>query len=199
MIELNSDIHDRFASLVLSYFGISIDKYLASNNARSLFGYTINLEKRVFMPIFGNPPCSLTDKMNGRFVDSIAGYKVDIRNAFPAENVNADALLLSTELSSASDPDFNSILLHEACHLIIDGKLSNNIELPITEKDRYYGDRLFKKTDYKNEFITRHTINFCILLAAAAQRYSKISEDFTDRWAVINSAMRYDLKNNVRN
>jgi hypothetical protein len=196
MIHVNKEARDRFILLAKDVFGLSIDDYLASLG-RSLFGYSIDLFQKCFLPIFGDPPNALTDVMNTKFVDSIAGYKVNVGSVFPSARVNADVLLLSTELDSVPDNDFNSILLHEACHLVIDGQLMSFINLPVDEKAKYHGERLYKRTDRQNESVTKHSIQFCTLLAAGAQRYSDISH-FPDRWAVINSAMRYDMQSNAR-
>jgi len=197
IIDLNSNSRDRFSFLATVIFGISIENYLAARNGRSLFGYAIDRPKTTYLPIFGNPPSNLTESMNTKYVDSLAGYKVNVGSVFPDVNVNADVLLLSTELRMVSENEFSSILIHELCHLVLDGELFDSINLRINQKDEYHGEKLYKKTDFENECKTRHFIKFCVLLAAAAQRYSEISDDFLDRWAIINSAMRKDLRENV--
>ena len=192
------DIRKQFEYLALEVFGLSLDTYLATNQNRLLFGYAIDLPARSFFPIFGDPPVELTKAMDGRFVDSIAGYKVAVQTVFPIPNLNADVLLLSTELDSVSNSDLDTILIHEICHLVIDSNFINQISLRIDEKSRYHGDRLYKKTDRENERITKHDIRFCHLLSAAADKYSSSSEILPSRWDVLNSAMRYDLAHNAR-
>lgn len=192
-----NDIEERLKALASEIFGLSVETYLA-NHGRQLFGYAIHLPSRSFLPLFGNPPDSLTAAMNMRFVDSIAGYKVAVQTVFPIAGLNADVLLLSTELSVAPESDFDTILIHELCHLVLDSNSLGLTNLTLDQKSRYSGERLYKKTDRENERITKHSVQFCTLLAAAAERYAKNSTVLSTRSAVLNSAMRYDLKSNAR-
>ena len=194
----SSDIRGRLESLALGVFGLSIETYLASNQDRLLFGYAIDLPTRSFFPLFGDPPTELTEAMNKRFGDSIAGYKVAVQTVFPTANVNADVLLLSTQLSFVSDSDFDTILIHELCHLVLDSNSLAQTNLVLDPKSHYCGERLYKKTDRENERYTKHDIQFCTILATAADRYAKLSGVLPTRWDVLNSAMRYDLASNAR-
>lgn len=192
------EIFHRFTSLAHDVFGISIEEYLNSKNNRYLYGYMIDVISKKYRPLFGDPPDILTDSISTRFIDSITGYKVDVASVFPATMVNADLLLLSTDLLPASDKELDSILLHEICHLAIDGKMQSSIQSLIDSKAKYHGERLYKKTDRENETATSHTLEFCIVLAGAAERHAQISSLFEDRLDVINFAMRYDLRSNAR-
>lgn len=193
-ISPGSDIETRFKALASDIFGLSVEEYLSANHERQLFGYAIDRPAHSFFPLFGNPPVLLTEAMNKRFVDAIAGYRVAVQAAFQIVDLNADVLLLSTELSTATESDFDTILIHELCHLVID---SSSVQLTFDQKSRYSGERLYKKTDRENECVTKHNVQFCTLLAAAAERYAKYSSTLTTRWDVLNSAMRYDIKTNL--
>lgn len=197
-IGTGNDIEDRFRALASEVFGLSVETYLAANHGRQLFGYAIDLPTRSFFPLFGSPPASLTEAMNRRFEDSIAGYKVAVQTVFPIADLNADVLLLSTELSIAPENDFDTILVHELCHLVLDSNSLGLTNLTLDQKSRYSGERLYKKTDRENEKFTKHSVQFCTLLAAAAERYAKHSSALPTRWDVLNSAMRYDLNSNAR-
>ncbi|WP_427501687.1 hypothetical protein ACQE3E_23725 (plasmid) [Methylomonas sp. MED-D] len=191
-------IEERFRALATEVFGLSVEAYLAANHGRQLFGYAIDLPAHSFFPLFGNPPASLTEAMNRRFGDSIAGYKVAVQEVFPIAGLNADVLLLATELSVAPESDFDTILIHKLCHLVLDSNSLGLTNLTLDQKSRYSGERLYKKTDRENERITKHSVQFCTLLAAAAERYAKNSPVLSIRSAVLDSAMRYDLKSNTR-
>lgn len=193
-----SDIPVRLSTIAADIFDFSVDAYLASNNSRSLFFYAIDLPTRSFLPVSGQPPQELTDLMNGRFVDAMAGYRVAVQSVFPASGVNADVLLLSSELLSATPADIDTILLHELCHMLIDSKSREPSTTAIDEKSRYHGERLYKKTDVENEAVTRHSPFFCSLLSMAAEKYATQYKTLADRWEVIDSAMRYDLRRNAR-
>ena len=198
-ISPGSNIYECFSALASNVFGFSVETYLTANNGRQLFGYAIDLPSRSYFPLIGVPPVSLTEAMNRRFIDSVAGYKVAVQTVFPIPGLNADVLLLSTELSSASEFDFDTILIHEICHLILDSNSPGLTNLALDEKSRYNGERLHNKTDRENETITKHSVKFCTLLAAAAEKYAKQSKVLTTRWNVLDSAMRFDLKSNARN
>lgn len=193
-----NDLKDRFSFLAINVFGLSINEYLTSSQNRQLLIYSIDLQTRSFIPLFGNPPKELTDAMNLRFYDAKAGYRVAVQNVFHVANLNADVLLLSNEVISASKSELDTILIHEICHLIIDSDSLSLTKFSLNEKSRYSGERLYKKTDQHNEQITKHTIKFCTLLAAAAEIYASLSDELNTREAVLNSAMRYDLRLNIR-
>lgn len=188
------DIKNRWFRLAEDVFGFSFVEYLTRHGGRLLYGYLIDAENRRVEPLFGEPPAELTETINSRFVDSKAGYRVDISGVFPSVRVNADVLLVAKDLVSASEVSLDTILLHELCHMLIDSKHRSVVDFAIDKKDRYYGEKLFRKTDFENQTVTKHTREFCDLLAAAAQRLSELRHGFKDRAEVIQSAMRYDLR-----
>lgn len=196
-IVMGNKIEERFRALASDVFGLSVETYLEANHGRQLFGYAIDLPNLSFSPLFGNPPTALTEAMNKRFSNSIAGYKVAVQTVFPIADLNADVLLLSTELSNVSESDFDAILIHELCHLVLDSESIERTNLALDQKSRYSGERMYKKTDRENERITKHSVQFCTLLASAAERYAKNSAVLSTRSAVLDSAMRYDIKGNA--
>ena len=84
----------------------------------------------------------------------------------------------------------DSLLIHELCHLLIDSGSINGIKTKITEKDKYHGSKLYRKTDQEHEQLTKHNLEFCILLAAAGEAAGQVHVEFKDRWDLINSSIR---------
>jgi len=191
-------ILERFKTLANEVFSFSIPDYLASKGNISLFGYETDRVKSVVAPLFGNPPFILTTAINSaKYVDAVAGYCVDVGKKFPVAKVNADVLLISKSLLSNDDDKFDAILTHEICHLLIDSSSIGKTSLVIDEKAKYHGASLFLKTDTERQHITRHTLLFCELLAAAAEKLAVIVPSLKDRKGAINAAMHFDLRANL--
>lgn len=195
MIANSSDIGSRFVAVATDAFNFSFSDYSKSNNGRVLYGLLIDIERNRLEELFGNPPPALIDAVNSKPVlDCKAGYRVDVGAAFPQANVNADVLLLSTDALALPDRTLEALMFHECCHLIIDSNSIGKIE-NIDPKASYHGGKLYKKTDTENEHITKHSPEFCRLLAGGAERLHLARPDaFRDRWDVINEAMRFDLR-----
>jgi hypothetical protein len=193
-----SNIYQKFAFIAEDVFSFSIDEYLKSRSNRSLYIYEIVTTERKHLPLSGDPPPELTASMNRSFVDAIAGYASNVSERLSVPAGNADVLLLSTEALAAEGMEFETLLLHEICHLLIDEELKETASSLLDEKAKYHGERLHRRTDQEFERRTRHTREFCDLLSAAAERYAAKRQGLVDRWAVINSAMRYDLRSNAR-
>lgn len=186
-----------FYELCHEVFGFDLAGYLNTSN-RPLLGVQVNIDQRTYSPLFGEFPIDLLPTINTRFVDSVAGYKVGVKNTFPRLNEDSDLLLLSAELVAEPIEEIEPLLIHEICHLVVDANLYEECSLSPGQKDNYHGEKLHKKTDIENESITQHDIEFCKLLATASEKISTIREKYPDRWSVIKSAMRFDLIRNVR-
>jgi hypothetical protein len=91
--------------------------------------------------------------------------------------------------------DADTILLHELCHWVIDAKQLPMMTLRLNSGDRYHGEKLFGRTDKDNQNETRHTEEFCILLAGSARRLAELRPSLGDRDDILSNAMRYDVFN----
>jgi hypothetical protein len=127
-----------------------------------------------------------------------AQYAVDARQKFPELGLNADVFLIAKELLEEDALSVDTIILHELIHVLIDSGWSDRSTLTPNAKDKYHGRRLHAKTDHESEHITKHTVEFCILLSTAARRLYEIDKRYRDRLDVIDKAMRADLRENLR-
>ncbi|MFN3438679.1 MAG: hypothetical protein ACK41V_13355 [Acidovorax sp.] len=191
----SSEIGIRFAAIATDAFNFSFSDYSKSNNGRVLYGLLIDIERNRLEDLFGNPPLALIDAVNSKpILDCKAGYRVDVGKVFPQANVNADVLLLSKDALAYPDRTLEALMFHECCHLIIDSNSIGKLE-HFDPKASYHGEKLYKRTDTENEHITKHSPEFCRLLAGGAERLCLARPDtFRDRWDVINEAMRFDLR-----
>lgn len=183
----------RIYQLAIDIFEINYEKYLEVTE-RVLLGVAINSEKREYEHLFGDLPDNFLSTINKQFVDAIAGYRVDVGAHFPELGIKADVFLLNVRNIHDSEKEIDSLLIHELCHMVLDSKGLSGAKVSADVKDQYHGDKLYKKTNTKNENITKHTKEFCDLLSAASEIASKTYPVFQDRWDVINNAMRYDFK-----
>jgi len=191
------DIQKRIYQLAIDVFGFDYGTYLEATG-RVLLGVAINPEKREFEHLFGDFPDNFLPTINKQFHDTKAGYKVDVGGHFPELGINADVFLLNVRNIDDSEKEIDTLLLHELCHMVLDSNGLSDAKITVDEKDKYHGNKLYKKTDVENENRTKHTEEFCELLSAASDIASKKYSVFQDRWDVINSAMRHDLKTNLR-
>jgi len=191
------DIENKLYQLAIEIFGIDFQKY-SNETGRKLLGVLINPEKKEFQHLFGDFPDNLLPTINKKFNDSVAGYKVDIGSHFTDLNISADIFLLNINNLNDNDTELESLLIHELCHMVMDSGILSDTNISSGKKDKYHGIKLYKKTDARNEDITKHTEGFCILLSTVSGIASSKYEIFKDRWDVINNAMRYDLKANLR-
>jgi hypothetical protein len=190
-----SDIGGRFVGIAADAFSFSFDDYSRRTNGRVLYGLLIDTDVNRLEALFGDPPQALMHAVNGRpIIDSKAGYRVDVAAVFPDVGVNADVLLLSKVALEFPRRALDALLLHEACHLVIDSGSLGYIAA-MDAKAAYYGDKLYKKTDTENERITKHTPEFCRILAGGAERLRLARPDvFADRWDALLESMQFDLR-----
>jgi hypothetical protein len=132
--------------------------------------------------------------MNQKYIEAWAGYRVDIGEVFRISPVpKADVLLIARDVLSWDEPAVEALLTHELCHWLVDTGQVSKMGLRLNSGDRYHGGRLYRKTDPEYEAGTRHTKDFCSLLAAGARQLAHLDRGFKDRLEVIEAAMRYDV------
>lgn len=195
----NSKFKDLICHYSTELFNLNFDDYLRQHDDRTVIGVMINPTEKKFEELFGEFPDNFLSTINKDFHVSKAGYRVDIGAHFPDLEINSDVFLLNKELVDEPPESIDSLIIHELCHLMIDAKLLNDCEIPFGKKDKYHGQKLYKKTDIINVHRTRHDEEFCTLLAYACEIAAQKSELFDDRWSAIDLAMRYDTKGNLRN
>lgn len=191
------DIENRIYQLASDIFGFDYHEYM-KDTGRVLLGVAINPEKAEFENLFGTFPEGFLTILNKQFYDTIAGYSVDVGAHFHDLDINADVFLLNINNLSDNEKEIDSLLIHELCHMVIDSNSLDKTTIAIKEKDRFHGGKLYKKMDIENEHITKHTVEFCNLLAAVSEVTSIKYTEFQDRWDCINSAMRCDIKGSFR-
>lgn len=188
------DLEARVEFLARSILGRSHTEYRRVNRNRSLFGLRSNVHNRTYSPLFGDPPPTFIAAVNNRFVESRAGYRVDVGKAFPHEPaINADVLIIAADLLEGPESHLDAIVLHELCHWAIDASVLGPDGLVPDQVDQLHGDAIYQRLDWTQEAATKHTRSFCALLAAATQRLAERHIGFQDRYEAMNSAMRYDL------
>lgn len=189
-------IRTKIEDLARTVFGIQMSEHFQRLANRSLFGLWINLDHRRFDPMFGSPPAEI---LHLPFSDSIAGYCVDVRNTSPNLHVNADVFLLSRKFYDTSPSiDCDAIILHELVHFVKDSNLLEAMTLNVSAKDKYHGIRLHSQTDIDTEKRTRHTKEFCIILAAACRQLASQDPRYRDRIHVQHLAMIADVNGRLR-
>ena len=191
------DIENKIYELAIDIFGFDYHKYRI-NTGRVLLGVLINPQLKKFEHLFGSFPDNFLVTINKQFHDTVSGYGVNIGASFHELEIQADVFLLNTNNLNDGVKGLSSLIIHELCHMVLISGEINNTNITIGSKDKYHGNKLYKQTDTINEGITRHTNDFCILLAAASEIAAQKYTLFNDRWDCINSAMRYDLMVNLR-
>lgn len=191
------DVEKRIYQLATDLFDFNYKNY-TKVTGRELLGVKINPEKGKFEHLFGDFPDNFLLTINKQFHDTIAGYRVDVGAYFPELNIKADVFLININNLAEGENDIDSLLIHELCHMVLDSNSLNDTSINICEKDKFHGNKLFKKTDSENVRVTKHTEEFCNLLSAVSDKVPIKMNVFNDRWDCINSAMRYDLKGCLR-
>ncbi len=165
MSDIGNEIKNRIYKYAAEIFCLDFDSYLKENN-RNLYGVLINPEKKKFEHLFGDMPDNFLPTINTQFHDTIAGYRVNVGGHFITIDVNADVFLINKNNINDPEKETDALIIHELCHMIIDSNSLEKINFQINSKDIYHGNKLYKKTDYVNQRITRHTEEFCHILAA---------------------------------
>ena len=188
----NDDVRATLYDLGNSLFPISFDSYLEASG-RTLWGLQVDPDQQRFAAMFGGIKDEDLARFNERFHDTIAGYKVGARSVFPSLSADADVFLLSKDALSWSEADSVPIVLHELCHWYLDSDSQSRQPVAVTEIDRQKGKALYKRTDAKNEKVTRHTLKFCEFLCAVARRAVERKKFSGSRQELVLSAMRFDI------
>lgn len=192
---IGEEFRTRIYVLALEVFGLDFDDYLQSHDNRAFWGITIESDVFKHNPLFGDPDPRFLTVANDFFQNSRrcseAGYKVDLGKTamFKELNLNADVFLINPERLADDILDLDALIIHELCHTVCDSGI--NLGVVLAKDDLYHGKKLYHKTDIENMNVTKHTEEFCNILAAAAAKAAKVLDGFKDRWDVINRAMKH--------
>jgi len=190
-------LKERIFELSKEVFGFDFPKYLEVTN-KSLFAVKINRKAKCYEELFGETPASILNVINRSFFEAQAGYSYDLHNALPGVDIPSDLFLLCDERLDDKTHKIDALIIHELCHLIIDSNNVQNTTLEIDDSANYLGKKMWDNTDIENEAISRHTIEFCTVLAAASLNAMKYLSTFDSKLKVINQAMRFDMKGRLR-
>jgi len=186
-----TDIYLRFIYLSKLVAGFDFVNYLTDNQKEFII-FKIDLASRQYIPLYGENIETIVAKVNTQFHDTKAGFVTDINNIlFLATNTNADLLFLSDVIIDASEPETDTILIHEFAHFLI--MSGNQDKIKIDENAKQLGERLYNITDIENVLKTKHLLEFCILLSQLSINYQNGTKAFKDDWEAVKSTMRYDI------
>jgi hypothetical protein len=121
---------------------------------------------------------------------SKAGYSVNL-----IAQATTDVLFLTEDVLQSSYRDLQTILLHELAHCLIDS--GQDDLLTLTAEAISLGTGFYGKLNPYNEVWTRHTENFCQVLALGAINYKDAMSLparplFPSAEDCLRSAMRYE-------
>lgn len=187
----------RIFELSQTVFGFDFVTYLKENK-KSLFAVKINPDLKTYEEICGEIPVAFMNKINSNFVESEAGYSYNIHKVLPGIDIVSDLFLIHGERLEDNQEKLDAIIIHELCHLMIESCNVINTSLVMDDAAKYLGKKLWDKTDTENEHITRHTHEFCIVLAAASSNAHKRIPAFKSKLKVLDLAMRFDMKGRLR-
>lgn len=181
------DIVERFKYISKISYDFDIDDYL-QKGAKSLLIFMIDSISKRYTLISGTDTDNILESANQRYVESIAGYKVDVHNVFNKETP-ADLFLISDTVINSNPTHIDSIIIHELAHLLID---SNNQPSSLTLFIKDMATKLYYATDVENVHSTRHDIEFCQVLIYGCLNYQSKTKNFDSIQDTVESAMRYD-------
>lgn len=194
-------LRDRIYHLAKEAFRINFDEYLRRKKNRSFWGITIENDKFQHNALFGNPDPRFLSIANQAFKghknQSEAGYRVDLGSVttFASLGLNADVFLINPERLSDEQLNLDALIIHELAHMVVDADLTSQIASKPTRKTTEIGNKMYKGTDREVMHITKHTKEFCLVLASAATLcWKKLG--YKDAWDVVARAMKHgDLPN----
>ncbi|MCX6227042.1 MAG: hypothetical protein NTV01_20225 [Bacteroidia bacterium] len=182
-------ISDKIQYLSRIALGFDFRQYLEQNQKRFIV-FKINTVDSCYELMEGENFNSILDQSNKKYFHSKAGYLVDIKKMLDTE-AEADLLLLSDVVLHSNPIDLDTIIIHELVHMIIDSNTPFPLEL--TEEAVGIGNEIYRLTDYHNELMTRHTVEFCQHLANVCIHYNTETKNFNNGMEAIRSAMRFDI------
>lgn len=188
MNEIGNAVKSAFYRLSKDIFGLNFDDYL-DNNDRVLFGVIINQDEKRYEQLFGCIPDSLLSAINTRYFNSVAAYKVDVRETFDTLDINADLLGVRKDILNGDSKLLNAIILHELCHAVIDSRHIDKLPIKRTLTDDNQGSKLLGNVPPDDEF---HDLEFCQVLSFAANKMKYIDSRYKDRKEVIDYAMKFN-------
>jgi len=121
------DVPERiqFVSQLAFYF--NIDNYLAKET-KSILVFKIDTFNKRYSLLQGNDIDNILDCANANFVDSLAGYKVDVHELFEKQTP-ADLFLIADVIINSNPSHIDTIIIHEIAHLLIDSGNSQTISI----------------------------------------------------------------------
>ena len=180
------DIIERFKYISKVAYDFDVDNYL-QKEAKSLLVFLIDSISKRYTLISGIDTDNILDSANQKFIDSIAGYRVDVHDVFNAKSPT-DLFLISDTVINSNPTHIDFIIIHELAHLLID---SNN-QPPIATFINDMATKLYYATDIENVNATRHDIEFCQILIHGCLNYQTKTKNFNCIQDAVESAMRYD-------
>lgn len=186
---ISMTIRERVQYVCMIAFKFDHLKYL-TDSGKQLVVFKINTLERRYQLLEGDVSNDVLEAANKKYFDSKAGYLVDLKSQLPTP-LHDDLLSLSDIVLYSNPADLDTIILHELVHCLIEsgnaGAITEFGEWEILAKNT------FALTDKHNQFMTRHTMAFCDLLAIGCSRYNATTANFRGDWDSIRSAMRFDL------
>ena len=182
-------IQKRIREFTAELFDVNYDEYLSSKGRRILICFFLSSKGEV---VQSSAPVtsSIKDYFYSAGFNSKAGYAISESVPKEESNINADLIFFSEDFLSISENEIDKLLLHELCHFLIDSKIENS--LGKSKSAIKLGNWLYNCTDRDNENNTRHTLEFCLLLANVAEKsvqngiFSETPEE------IIKKAMQFD-------
>jgi len=182
------DILERIKFISKIAYDFEIDDYL-QDKSKSLLIFRIDTVSKKYSLLFGNDIDNILESANLRFVDSMAGYKVDVHKVF-SKKTPSDLFLISDIVINSNPTHIDSIIIHEIAHLLID---SNNQCMSLASFITDMALKLYYSTDIENVEKTRHDKEFCKLLVYGCINYQSETKNFKTLQETVESAMRYDI------
>ena len=182
------DILERIRFISQIAFDFNIDNYLAKE-AKSILVFKIDTNNKSYSLLLGNDVDNILDCANAKFIDSLAGYKVNVHEIFEKQTP-ADLFLIADVIINSNPSHIDTIIIHEIVHLIIDSGNSQTITILPFIKEMAL--RLLYATDIENIERTKHDEEFCMFLIYGCANYQSKTKNYRNLQETVENAMRYD-------
>lgn len=189
---IGAELLTRIEFLANEVFGIDLTDYYRQLPDREFWGLAVDRKWRKLYRLFGEPTSRFLHIAGLRFPDSEAGFAVDIKARLAGVDADADVFMLSTERLDDEIRERDSLLCHELCHFVMDSHLVGSPGMVPDEEDKARGQVLYDRTDKAFEHRTKHTLDFCTVLAWAARRAVDRLPHLEDIDQFIDLAVRFD-------
>ena len=153
-----------------SVFGINFIQEL-ENLKKTLYLLKIVSREKRYADMIGNIPATDLRTLNRNFVDSDAGFKLEIPVQIMVLTNDASVFLMNKDHIPKNDHEIRPLIVHELCHFIEQTKLYGRFSF--TTVDCANGTSIRKAFDEGNRKL--HTIEWCNLLAWSARKSAQDS------------------------